>query len=64
MGALVVIILWLGINIIVDLFCEDKTKRQKVQVKKQIIKKQERVYDFDLFSDFEEPQPTYLKKSA
>ena len=64
MGALAVIILWLGINIIIDLFCEDKSKKQKTQIKKRVIREQERIYDFDLFADLEESQVSYLKKSA
>lgn len=64
MGALAVIILWLGINIIIDLFCEDKSKKQKTQIKKRVIREQERIYDFDLFGELEESQVSYLKKSA
>ncbi len=64
MGALVVIILWLGINILVELFGENKSKKSKRQVRKQVIRTEEKIYDFDLFNELDEPQRSYFKKSA
>lgn len=68
MGAIAVIVLWLGINIITDICFEGKSnclrKQEKSQFEKKVIKREEKVYDFDLFGELEESQVSYLKKSA
>lgn len=60
MGALMLVMLWLGINIAIEIFHEDK----KQQVRKKWAKKdQKKNYDFDILS-YDEDDYTPLKKSA
>ncbi len=64
MGALIVVMLWLGINIAIELLGEDKPKDNKKLHKKQVIKTPDRNYNFDLFCDTEEANTFCFKKSA
>ncbi len=60
MGALIIVMLWLGINIAIEILYEDKKKQLR---KKSVKKVQRRNYDFDILS-YDEPEYTQLKKSA
>ncbi|MBE7092288.1 MAG: hypothetical protein E7365_03830 [Clostridiales bacterium] len=64
MGALIVIMLWLGINIAIELLGGEKPRSKKTSCKKQVVAPVGRNYDFDLFSDIEDSASPYLRKSA
>ena len=63
MGALVVVVLWLGINAIISYFEDKKQQKITVDKKKTVIKTTPKNYNFDLFSDCSELSVS-CKKSA
>lgn len=60
MGALIIVMLWLGINIAIEILYEDKKKHLRKKSAKPIQRKN---YDFNILS-YDESDYTQLKKSA